>query len=71
MEKLAVTRACLSDVSVIMVIMRVPLVELLYQAAMGWILALEYLLPGTRGACGHVLSYQEVNVTASRDPIAW
>jgi hypothetical protein len=35
MEKLTFTRACLSDVSVIMMIMCVPLVELLYQEAMG------------------------------------
>jgi hypothetical protein len=65
MEKLAFTRVCLSDVSVIMAIMRIPLVELLYQTVMGWIPALEYLLPGTRGACGHVLSYHAVNVVAS------
>jgi hypothetical protein len=31
------SRACLSDIKVIMVIMRVHLVESLYQAAMGWI----------------------------------
>jgi hypothetical protein len=34
MEKLAFTRVCLSDVSVIMAIMRIPLVELLYQTVM-------------------------------------
>jgi hypothetical protein len=45
--------------------MCVPLVELLRQAVMGWITALEYLLPGARGACGHVLLCQAVNVTAS------
>jgi hypothetical protein len=39
-----------------MKIMRVPLVELLCQAVMGWISALEYLLLGARGACSHVLS---------------
>jgi hypothetical protein len=65
MEKLIFTRACLSDVNVIIVIMRVPLVELLCQAAMRWILALDYLLPGARGTCGHVLSYQVVNTAAS------
>jgi hypothetical protein len=65
MEKLAFTRACLSNVSVIMTIMGVPLVKLLCQAAMGWIPALEYLLPGMRWAYGHVLLYQVVNVTAS------
>jgi hypothetical protein len=64
MEKLAFTRACLSDVSVIMTIMRVPLIELLCQVVMGWIPALEYLLLGAHGACGHVLSYQAVNVAA-------
>jgi hypothetical protein len=37
MEKLAFTRACLSDVRVIMMIMCVPLVESLWQTAMGWI----------------------------------
>jgi hypothetical protein len=71
MEKLAFTRACLSDVSVIMMIMRVPLVKLLCQPVMGWIPALEYLLPGVRGAYGHLLSYQAVNVAASRDPGVW
>jgi hypothetical protein len=65
MEKLAFTRACLSGVSAIMEIMHVPLVELLSQAVMGWILALEYLLSGARGACGHILSYQEVKAAAS------
>jgi hypothetical protein len=39
-----------------MVIMRVPLVELLWQAAMGQIPALGYLSPGTHGTYGHVLS---------------
>jgi hypothetical protein len=54
MEKVVFTRACLSSVRVIM-IMRIPLVELLCQMIMGWIPALEYLLPGT---VGHVaISY--------------
>jgi hypothetical protein len=35
MEKLTFTRACLSNVRVIMAIMRVPLVELLCQAVIG------------------------------------
>jgi hypothetical protein len=48
-----------------MVIMRVPLVESLCQAMMGWIPALEYLLPGMRGAYGHVPSCQTINVAAS------
>jgi hypothetical protein len=56
MDKLTFTMAFLSDVRVIMVIMCVLLVELLYQAVMGWISALEYLLPGMHGACGHALS---------------
>jgi hypothetical protein len=56
MEKLTFTKACLSDVSVIMTIMRVPLVKLLCQVVMGCISSIEYLLPGVRGACGHVLS---------------
>jgi hypothetical protein len=49
MKKPAFTKACLSDVRVIIVFMRVPLVELLYQVTMGWISVLEYLLPGARG----------------------
>jgi hypothetical protein len=49
MEKLAFTRACLSYVRVIMVIMRVSMVELMCQMSMGWILALEYVLLGARG----------------------
>jgi hypothetical protein len=70
MEKPAFTRPCLSDNSVIMAIMCEPLVELICQVAMGWIPALEYLPPGTRGAYGCVLSYKAVNV-ASRDPGPW
>jgi hypothetical protein len=49
MEKPTFTRACLSDVRVIMVIVRIPLVELLCQVAVGWIPTLEYLLPSPRG----------------------
>jgi hypothetical protein len=48
-----------------MVIMRVPLVDLLCQAVMGQILALEYLLSGVSGAYGHVLSCQTINVATS------
>jgi hypothetical protein len=33
--------------------------------------ALEYLLPGTRGACGQVMSYQVVNATTSHDLGTW
>jgi hypothetical protein len=64
MKKFAFTWVCLSNVSVIMLIMRVYLVEFLCQAAMGWIPALECLLPGAHGAYGHVLLYQAVNATA-------
>jgi hypothetical protein len=71
MEKLAFTRACLSDDRIIMAIMYASLVELLCQTVMGWIPALEYLLPDMCGACGHVLSCQAVNAVASRDPNFW
>jgi hypothetical protein len=53
MEKPTFTRASLSGVRVIVVIMRIPLVELLCQAAMGHILVLKYLLSG---ACGRLWS---------------
>jgi hypothetical protein len=43
------------------------LVESLYQAMMGHIPTLEFLLPSAHGACGHVLSCQTINVTASRN----
>jgi hypothetical protein len=46
MEKLAFTRACLPSVRVIMEIMHVLVVERLCQLVMGWIPALECLLPG-------------------------
>jgi hypothetical protein len=45
--------------------MRVPLVEFLCQATMGWITALECLLLGARGTCSHVLSCHAVKVAAS------
>jgi hypothetical protein len=48
-----------------MAIMRVPLVESLCQVVLGRVPTLEYLLLGTRGAYGHVLSCQKVNATAS------
>jgi hypothetical protein len=64
MEKPAFTRAGLSDVRVIMVIMCVPLVVSLCQVAMGQIPALEYLLPDVCRACGHVLSCQTINTAA-------
>jgi hypothetical protein len=71
MKKPTFTMACLSDDRVIMVIMRVPLVESLCQMVMEWIPTHEYLLPGVRGACGHVLSCQTINATSSRNPDAW
>jgi hypothetical protein len=71
MEKLTFTRACLSNVRVIMAIMRVPLVELLCQVVMGWISGLEYVPLGACGACGHVLSCLEINAAASQNPYAW
>jgi hypothetical protein len=39
----------------------------IYQEAVGQIHALKYLPPDARGACGHVLSSQAINVAASRD----
>jgi hypothetical protein len=68
MEKFAFTGACLSSVRVIMVILRVSLIELICQTVMGLIPTLEYLLPGARGTCGHVLSCQTVNVASSQAP---
>jgi hypothetical protein len=67
MEKLVFTRARLSNIRVIMMIIRVPLVELLCQTTMGWISAFEYLPSSTCGACGHVLSCQTVNAATSQD----
>jgi hypothetical protein len=48
-SKSSLPGACLSYVRIIMVFMRVPLVELLWQATMGWIPALEYMMSGARG----------------------
>jgi hypothetical protein len=48
-ENPAIIVVSLSDVRVAMVIMSVLVVELLCQAAMGWVPVLESLLPGTRG----------------------
>jgi hypothetical protein len=56
MEKLTFTKANLSNVRVIMVIMHVPLEELLYQAVVGWIPVLECLLSAAHGPYGYVLS---------------
>jgi hypothetical protein len=49
MEKATFIKMCLSCVRDIMAIISVPLVETLWQVAMGWILALEYILAGARG----------------------
>jgi hypothetical protein len=49
MEKLTFTRACLSYVIVIMVIMCVPLVESLCQMVIGRIPGLKHMLTGVRG----------------------
>jgi hypothetical protein len=56
MEKPVFTRACLSDVRVILVIMRVSLVELLCQVVMRQIPTLEYRLLDMHGAYGHAVS---------------
>jgi hypothetical protein len=50
-----------------MTIMCIPLIELLCQTAMRWIPTLEYLLLGTLGVYGHVLSCQTVNIIAYQD----
>jgi hypothetical protein len=49
MEKPTVTRACLSGVRVIMLIMHVLVVELLCHAVMGWVPVLKCLLSGVCG----------------------
>jgi hypothetical protein len=49
MENSAFIVASLSDIRVIMVIMRILMVELLYQVVMGCILVLECLLSGVHG----------------------
>jgi hypothetical protein len=71
MEKLTFTRACLSNVILIIVIMQVPLVESLCQAVMGRIPVVEYLLPDAHVTYGHILSCQTINATASRDLGSW
>jgi hypothetical protein len=53
-----------------MVIMRVPVVDSLHQAATGWIQYSSTCCQVRVGACGHVLSCQTLNVTASRGPIS-
>jgi hypothetical protein len=49
MEKPTFTRVNLSNVRVIVSIMRVSMVELLCQEVMGYISVLKYLLSGVRG----------------------
>jgi hypothetical protein len=49
MEKPAFTRANLSNIKAIMAIMCFPMVELLCQTLMGWILVPKYLLSGVHG----------------------
>jgi hypothetical protein len=51
-----------------MAIMRVSLVELLCRVALGWIPTLKYLLSGTHGAYGHVLSYQAITPPLPETP---
>jgi hypothetical protein len=48
-EYIVFIRACLSYARAIMTFMRVSLIELLHQAAMGRVLALEYMLSGAHG----------------------
>jgi hypothetical protein len=62
MKKLAFIRENLSNVRVIIVIMRVPVEELRCQAVIGWTLVLKHLLSN---ACGHVLSCKALKVAAS------
>jgi hypothetical protein len=56
MEKFAFTSTNLSNIKVIMMIMRVPVEELICQVVTGQILVLECLLSGARDACGYILS---------------
>jgi hypothetical protein len=65
MKKLAFIRKNLSNVRVIIVIMRVPVEELRCQAVIGWTLVLKHLLSN---ACGHVLSCKALKVAASWGP---
>jgi hypothetical protein len=59
-------QASLSDVRVIMVVMRVLVVMWLCQAVMGWIPALERLLPGVHGICGYVSNCLALNGLATQ-----
>jgi hypothetical protein len=69
MEKPAFTRTDLSDVRVIMVIMRVPLVESLCQVVMERMPALEYLLSGVPRTYDHALLCPIINTVTFRDPV--
>jgi hypothetical protein len=68
MEKPAFTRACLSGVRVIVMIMHVPLEERLCQKVTGWVPVLKCLLLGAVGACGPVLLCQAFNAAVTRRP---
>jgi hypothetical protein len=68
MKKHVFTRANLSDVRVIIVIMRVPVEKSLYQVVTGLILVLECLLLGAGATYGYVPSYQALNVVVSQGP---
>jgi hypothetical protein len=68
MEKPAFIRVSLSDVRVIMTIMRVPVVGLLCEAVTDRFQHSSTCCQVHVGACGHNLSYQTLNVTASRGP---
>jgi hypothetical protein len=57
MEKPAFSRAYLSDVTVIMAIMCISVVERLWLAVMGQVLNSSAYYQVCVGACGHVLSY--------------
>jgi hypothetical protein len=68
MEKCAFTKACLSHIRVIMMIMRILVVDLLCQMTMGWPSVLEYLLSDARGCLWPCFLCQALNVIASREP---
>jgi hypothetical protein len=57
MENPTFTKACLSDVRVIMAIMLVPMVERPCQMVMERISALKYLLSGVHVAMSHCVRY--------------
>jgi hypothetical protein len=57
MEKPAFSRAYLSDVTVIMAIMCISVVERLWLAVMGQVLNSSAYYQVCVSACGHVLSY--------------